>query len=114
MILDSVVFYSYSFKKTVEFYKHVLCLELEYQHGSSYASFIFHNLVRLGVKHAVEDREKPGSQTIILSVENINQIYQQLKIKNITFYEELTEYPFGITFSILDPDLNRIEFLKRN
>jgi predicted enzyme related to lactoylglutathione lyase len=111
MNLDSAVFYTKDLNKITSFYKD-LGLQFEYQDGEHYASFIFPNGVKLGIKVANKEREVPGHQTIIISVDDIDSLNKQLKEKGLTFYSELVDYDWGRHFSILDPDGNKVEFLK--
>jgi predicted enzyme related to lactoylglutathione lyase len=114
MKLDSAVFYTSSINTIVAFYRDVIGFSLEYQDGDDYASFIFENGARLGIQKSHREREIVGSQTAIISTDNIDELYQAFKAKKVTIFKEIYTAGWGITFSILDPDKNRIEFLKRN
>ncbi len=113
MKLDSAVFYSNDIKKTVAYYQDILGLHLEFQHGEHYASITFSNGAQLGIKQKSEEREVPGYQTVFISEEDIDALYKALKAKGVVFYHELSEHPWGIEFSILDPDLNKVLFVER-
>jgi predicted enzyme related to lactoylglutathione lyase len=112
MNFNTAIFYTRDINKTIDFYQGLLGLEIDYRRDDKYVSFIFFNKIKLGVKKAVEERENPGSQTIILSVNNIDDFYQEIKNKDIVIYDELTSESWGRTFSILDVDKNKIEFLE--
>jgi predicted enzyme related to lactoylglutathione lyase len=114
MNIDSAVFYTNDLDKAINFYQKLIGLDIEYRQSDNYVSFIFPNKVRLGIKRATEERENPGAQTIIISIEEIDSFYQEIKKKEVTIYTELKDESWGRTFSILDADNNRIEFLKRN
>lgn len=114
MNLDSAVFYSNDLQKAVDFYTNVIGLKIEYQQGDKFVSFTFPNGTRLGIKKAVEEREKPGGQTIFISVENIKELYKKFKQMNLLFVKELTDEKWGENFAILDSDNNKIEFVKRH
>lgn len=114
MEFDSAIFYSNDLERTINFYSKIIGLKIEYQQGNKYVSFKFPNEVRLGIKTADSNREIPGSQTIIIAIKNIDDIYKRLKEQNVPMYLDITNESWGRTFSILDPDNNRIEFLKRN
>jgi len=114
MKLDSAIFYTTSINKIANFYTNLIELKVEYRDGDDYVSFLFDNGVRLGIKKANIDREKVGSQSIIVQVENIEDIYQKLRQKDINFCEKLSKESWGITFSIFDLDNNKIEFLERS
>lgn len=113
MKLDSVIFYSNDIAKAVDFYQNFLGLKLDYVSGDSFASFSFDNGVKLGIKKAVEDREIPGAQSLFILVENnISELFKQYQKREARFYKELVENKFGVTFSILDPDNNKVLFIQ--
>lgn len=111
--LDSTVLYATDIPKIVDYYTNKIGLKLEYQQGEKYASFTFDNGVRLGIKKASEEREIPGSQTFFIAVNDAKIEYENAKQKGLKVYKELTDEPWGIEFSVLDPDGNKIEFLQR-
>lgn len=113
MKLDSAVLYSNDIEAVTKFYKDVIGLELDYRRRDQFVSFKFSNGVRLGIKKAIEKREKPGAQTFFIGVDNVKEIYEKMKKKNVNFYKELTEQSWGTEFAILDPDKNKVEFLQR-
>ncbi len=113
MNLDSVVFYTNDIPTIVDFYANKIGLELEYQQEEKYVSFKFGNDVRLGIKKAVEEREKPGAQTLFIGVVDAQKEYATAKDKGLNILKELTEQSWGTEFSILDPDGNKIEYLQR-
>ena len=111
-ILDAVVFYTNDIDKIIDFYTYQIGLELEYRSGDKYASFLFDNGVRLGIKKAAEKREIPGSQTFFLSVKNAKIEYKNAQKKGLKIYKELIEETWALEFSVLDPDGNKIEFVQ--
>lgn len=113
MKLDSVVFYSKDIQAIIEFYTDKIGLQLEYRQGDKYASFLFDNNMRLGIKRASEDREIPGAQTFFFAVKDAKAEYEKATEKKLSIRKELTEVSWGIVFSILDPDGNKIEYLQR-
>lgn len=113
MRLDSTVIYTNDIEESVKFYRDQIGLKLNYQQGDKFASFKFSNSVRLGIKKAIEEREKPGAQTFFIGVDNAREAYGKIKSKNPKFYKELTEESWGTEFAILDPDGNKIEFIER-
>jgi len=113
MKLDSVVLYSRDIPVITDFYKNKIGLELEYQQDNKYVSFKFDNGVRLGVKKCREAREIPGSQTFFLKVLDAKEEYKKAIANNLKIYKKLTEESWGIEFSVLDLDGNKIEFLQR-
>ena len=113
MKLDSTVLYSNDIEKVTDFYKNIVGLELDYRQGDNFVSFKFTNGVRLGIKKAVEKREKPGAQTFFIRVDDAKATYEEMKKKKVNFHKKLTEESWGIEFAILDPDKNKVEFLQR-
>jgi len=115
MNLDTAVFYTNDIDKIIKFYRDTLGFNLEYQDSDRYVSFIFSNGVKLGIKKKDKERELPGAQTVILSMESgIEVWYESLKQKNIPIYKELTIQKWGKNFSALDPDKNKVEFVERS
>ncbi len=112
MNFNTAIFYTRDINKAIDFYQGLLGLEIDHRRDNKYVSFIFPNNVKLGVKKAVEEREVPGFQAIIISVNNIDNFYQEIKNKDVMIYDELTNESWGRTFSILDTDKNKIEFLE--
>lgn len=113
MDLDSAVLYSHDIEKVIPFYRDILGFNIEYQGSNGFVSFIFPNGARLGIKNQRREREVPGHQTVFISTEDIEAKYQELKGKEVTFFTELTDYPWGKEFSVLDADDNRVLFIKR-
>jgi len=115
MKLDSAVFYSNDIKKAVSFYKDILGFVVEYQQGDKYVSFIFPNGAKLGIKKKDKERESPGAQTVIISMESgIEGWYELLQQKNVPIYKELVVQDWGKNFAILDPDKNKVEFVEKS
>jgi catechol 2,3-dioxygenase-like lactoylglutathione lyase family enzyme len=113
MNLDSAIFYTHSISTITDFYKDTLGFPFEYQDNDTYVSFRFENGARLGIAKALDLRDIVGAQTIIIEVTNIFDIYALVKEKNIFIYKEIQDERWGKTFSILDPDKNKIEFVQR-
>lgn len=113
MKLDTAIFYTNSVSQITSYYKDIIGLTIEVEQGEMYVSFLFENGVRLGIKKATDPRELVGAQTIIVEVNNIQEVYSRLKEKSITFYKELHEESWGTAFSILDTDKNKVEFVER-
>ena len=68
----------------------------------------------LGINKSVKEREKPGVQTIFLSVDDIEAEYKKYQNLGFEFYENLKDFTWGQYFAILDPDNNKIGFIKRH
>lgn len=115
MNIDSTVFYSGDIEKVVKFYRDIIGLKLEYQQGKKYVSFLFGNGVRLGIKRVVEEREIPGAQTVFIAVNEIEALYNKLQKNGVEIIKKLQYNDgFGQNFSILDPDKNKVQFVKRD
>lgn len=112
MKLKSAIFYSNDINRAQEFYEKLLGLKVERKAGDAFISFLFDNEVRLGIKKAVEEREIPGKQTIFIEVANIEDWYSRLKSSPAKIQKPLTKESWGTEFSILDPDENKIQFVK--
>ncbi len=113
MNLDGAVFYTSDIEKITDFYQNIIGLQLEYRQGDKFVSFIFPNGGRLGIKKAVEQRETPGKQSVFIAVDQIEELYQQLKDQDLNIYKELTDESWGTAFDILDPDDNKVVFMRR-
>lgn len=111
-ILDAVIFYTKDLDTSVKFYTEQIGLKLEYKTKDKYASFLFDNNVKLGIKKASEEREVPGSQTFFLSVKDAKVEYEIAKQKGLNIRKKLTEEQWALEFSVLDPDGNKIEFVQ--
>lgn len=111
-ILEAVVFYTNDISAVADFYTTQIGLKLEYRSGDKYISFLFDNGVKLGIKKAVEEREKPGSQTFFLAVKDARAEYKKAQAKGLNIHKKLIEETWAIEFSVLDPDGNKIEFVQ--
>ncbi len=112
MKLDSAIFYTNNLEKVIPFYRNIVGLNIEYIQEGKFVSFKFEN-GRLGIKQAKEKREIPGHQTIFIEIEDIEKTYNEFKEKGIIFLKELTQENWATNFSFLDPDGNKIQFMKR-
>lgn len=113
MKLDSVVFYTNDLEKVTSFYEDVMGFEVEYIQDGRFASFIFPNGAKLGIKQRKEEREVPGHQTVFISTDNIDDIYKQMQEKNVEIAKKLVELEdWGKNFSIYDPDRNKVQFVE--
>lgn len=113
MNLDSAIFYSHSIETLIPFYCNELGFTLEFRLNDKFVSFIFTNGTHLGIKKADEEREKPGYQTALITVDNIHELYESIQRKQIKIYKDITDEDWGTEFSILDPDNNKVEFLQK-
>lgn len=113
MDLDSAIFYSSNIETVIPLYRDIFGFKVDYQREDKFVSFIFPNGARLGIKKSREDREMPGSQTVFVSVNNIEDWYEKVKIKGVNIAKELTSQPWGKEFSVLDADGNKTLFIER-
>lgn len=111
-IVESVNFYSSNIDRSIEFYTNTLGIKVINRQGDSYVSFALNDELRLGVKLATEEREMPGSQTLILRVPNIDKIYDDTIRQGTDVLVNLRHDPWGKWFAIGDPDRNMIEYLQ--
>lgn len=112
-ILSSAVLYSNDIPAAVGFYRDVIGLEISFVDGERYAELKFDNGLFLSIKKASEEREVPGHQTFFMDVQNVEERYEEMKEKEVTFKKELTTESFGVHFSIFDPDRNKVEFMRK-
>ncbi len=112
MNLDSAIFYSHDIQKVIPFYRDTLGFTLDYQ-SERFVSFVFPNGARLGIKNQQREREIPGHQTVFISVEDIEQLWDEMKTKTVEIFSELETFPWGKEFSLLDADKNRVLFIQR-
>lgn len=111
--LDSAIFYTNDVAVAVDYYTTKIGLELEYQQDDKYASFLLDGGLRLGIKKSSEEREVPGTQTIFLAVDDAKTEYEKAKQAGLNIRKELNDAPWGLEFSVLDPDGNKVLFLER-
>jgi predicted enzyme related to lactoylglutathione lyase len=114
MKLDSAIFYTNNLSKAIDFYSQILKFKVDYIQDNRFASFIFNNDAKLGIKQVREDREIPGSQAVFIECENIQEVFDDLKSQGVNILKQLTNEDWATNFSILDPDKNKIQFVKYN
>ena len=112
MNLHSAVFYSRDLKPLREFYVDFIGAEIEREQESKFISFIFENGFRLAIKIGDKPREIGGHGTVFVEVSDINEWYKKSLETNREIYKHLVEQPWGKSFSILDSDRNKVEFLE--
>lgn len=112
MNLDSAVLYTNDIDRIARFYEGTIGLKLEYKQ-EAYVSFIFPNSARLGINISEFDREKPGSQTFFVSVNDIKKHYKKYVKLGFDFFEDFEEHEWGKYFAVLDPDGNKVGFIQR-
>jgi predicted enzyme related to lactoylglutathione lyase len=112
MKLDSAIFYTVDLERSVEFYKDIVGLDLDFHTEGKFAAFRFEGGVKLGIKQKVEEREVPGMQSIIIEYDDLEAKYNEIK-DNVEIYKPLHEESFGMNFSFLDLDGNKVVFMNR-
>ena len=114
MKLHSAVFYSRDLAPLKDFYIGFLGAELDYEAENKFISFVFENCFKLGIKVGDKPREIPGHQTIFVEVTNIDEWYKKSVDTSKNIYKKLVTQAWGKSFSILDPDGNKVEFLEES
>jgi predicted enzyme related to lactoylglutathione lyase len=110
--LHSAVFYSTNLEPLKEFYVDFLSAKIERETKGKFISFLFENDCRLGIKVGDKEREVGGHGTIFVQVPDIETWYQKAIDTHKNIYKQLVVQPWGKSFSILDGDGNKVEFLK--
>ncbi len=114
MKLDSAVFYSKDIEPLKKFYADFLNVNIEKETKGKFISFVFENGFKLGIKVGDKPREIGGHGTIFVKVSNIDEWYRKSLETSKEIYKHLVEQPWGKSFSILDMDGNKVEFLEDN
>lgn len=107
MKLTSVIFYTKNIEAVKDFYLTVFKLKIDID-TPNYISFDLGNGITLGIKLSSEPREIPGSQTMYLTVEDVEESFDKFKSLNCKFAKELTKETWAYEFAIYDPDKNKI------
>lgn len=114
MKLHSAVFYSKDLTPLEEFYVDFLGAKIERETAGKFVSFMFENGCRLGIKVGDKPREIGGHGTIFVEVPDIGSWYKKSVSSNRAIYKHLIVQPWGKSFSILDADGNKVEFLEES
>ncbi len=110
MKLLSGIFYTNNLPLIKDFYINNLELKIDTE-DSKFIGFKIGESF-LGIKVKEDAREVPGHQTIILSVNDIEDWYKRLKSNGVKIYKEISNDDWGVNFAILDLDGNKVEFVK--
>ncbi len=111
MKLDSAVLYTTDINQALSFYRDLLGLPIVRMQEGKFVAFLLDGGVKLSVKKAAEDREKPGAQTIFLAVPDLESWFEKLKDK-AKVQKPLTAESWGKEFSVLDADGNKVQFVE--
>ena len=114
MKLHSAVFYSKDLSPLKEFYVDFLGAKVERETEGKFISFMFENGCRLGIKVGDKPREIGGHGTIFVEVSDIEDWYKKAASSNRNIYKHLVVQPWGKSFSILDADDNKVEFIEES
>ena len=117
MDFDSAVLYTNDIDKIRKFYEEVVGLKFDYQDAEHYVSFIFPNGAKLGINKPfshLAHRDKVGHQTFFISVDDIEKEANKYKELGYEFFEPLEHYDWVSFFAVLDPDGNKIGYIKRS
>ncbi len=112
MKLTHGIFYSNDLSVASSFYENVLGFKKAFGDDRFVAYTIGDAL--LGIKLRKEEREVPGHQTVIITIEDIDAWYESLIEKGVQILKPMTDDPRGKNFSLLDSDNNKVEFVAYN
>lgn len=105
------IFYTNDISRISDFYQNILGLQKAFGDDRFVAFSIGDAL--LGIKVVEIPREIPGHQTIIVEVEDVDKLYESLRQKGVSVDKEISDEEWGRNFSILDLDLNKVEFFQK-
>jgi len=101
----NITFHVLDFQRAVSFYENVLGLQKK-SYWPTYAIFDLCG-VMLGLELGGERGVKKGVPDILLQVDNVDDVYRELKSKGVKFITEPTDESWGgRTTKFLDPDEN--------
>ncbi len=110
-----ITFYVSDLKKAAKFYEETLGLEKKYEY-SSYVGLQCGN-VEIGLIPRLKKEEKVNSisPSVEFLIDDVDEMYNELKNKGVNFIKELHDEPWGgrqATFT--DPDGNILEIVQIN
>jgi predicted enzyme related to lactoylglutathione lyase len=101
----NITFHVSDFQRAVSFYENTLGLQKK-SYWPTYAIFDLCG-VMLGLEPGGERGAKKGVPDILLQVDNVDDVYRELKSKGVKFLTEPTDESWGgRTTKFLDPDEN--------
>lgn len=112
--ISSVWVWVSDFERSVKFFRDTLGLPLKEQYGAVAAEF-FKSGTTLGIGVAAneKDRKLVGRNTgITLRVQNIEDVFKNLKSKKVKFSEPLRTESWGKMAVFKDPDGNEFAFME--
>lgn len=107
------------FDKSLAFYTNVLGMDLDFTDNANWAQFNSGHDVSLAIEKCSVDRVEQGSKLVgryvgvTLMVDDIQELYEQLKAKNVKFAAEPEKQHFGgITAELYDLDENVLTLMQ--
>ena len=113
--LGLVLLFVDSPEKSREFYTMLLQLE-PLESSPTFCMFALENDVNLGLwsRHTAEPlvSAQPSTAEICFSVDNVDEVFAEMKKRNIPMVQEITDMDFGRTFVAHDLDGHRIRIYR--
>jgi predicted enzyme related to lactoylglutathione lyase len=101
----NITFHVSDFQQAISFYENILGLQKK-SYWPTYATFDLCGIM-LGLEPGGERGVKKGVPDILLQVDNVDDVYRELKSKTVKFLTEPTDESWGgRTAKFQDPDEN--------
>ena len=101
---------------SIEFYTKKLGFDVDFLYEDFYAGITRDgHSVHLKMSHPPIDKERKRNGEdvdVIFSVDNIDELYEDLSSKSVEFTQPLRHMPYGKEFYVADPDGHIIAFLE--
>ena len=113
MQFDSTIIYVSDLEISKQFYLDILGCVIDHE-DTDYVSLKVDKMdsVFIALNSEAQHQNKVGNQTIVLRTQNIEDNFQSLTRKGANIESPLKQMPWAKTFTISDPDGNRIEILE--
>jgi catechol 2,3-dioxygenase-like lactoylglutathione lyase family enzyme len=104
-------------ERSLEFYTKVLGFDIDFRYEDFYAGIVKDGCsihLKLLDSTSIEKSESKRSKEdldLVFSVDGIEDLYQELSNKPVTFVQPLRNMPYGKEFYVTDPDGYIIAFL---
>ncbi|MEO8860091.1 MAG: VOC family protein [Ginsengibacter sp.] len=104
-------------KRSIEFYIKELGFEVDFLYEDFYAGIIKNGYsihLKVSKSSTKERKNKRNNEDIDItfSVDDIEELYEELTNKSVEVIQSLRDMPYGKEFYVADPDGNIIAFLK--